>query len=146
MYDMCSYHVVKVAYLEVGTPLIHWAYLLYSLLISISYPDSTTHTTMPHFPEPFTSSVSHWQATNRGPDSLYSHGNSSSQAPDPHGDTVPETADIVIIGGGTMGASLAYYLTRKGGAGQDKRVVLLEAKMSVVGLLVVMEDSASMDL
>ncbi len=35
---------------------------------------------------------------------------------------LPETADVVIIGGGVMGASSAYHLARRGGV----RVVLLE--------------------
>ena len=33
-----------------------------------------------------------------------------------------ETADILIIGGGVMGASIAYHLARQGGG----RIVLLE--------------------
>ncbi len=37
-----------------------------------------------------------------------------------------ETADIIIIGGGVMGASIAYYLAKQHGG----RVVLLEATTS----------------
>ncbi len=74
---------------------------------------------MSRFPQPFISTTSHWQATNRGPTSLYNHNAEAS---------LPETADIVIVGGGTMGASLAYFLTREGAEGAGKRVVLLEAK------------------
>ena len=37
---------------------------------------------------------------------------------------LPKTADVVIIGGGCMGASTAYYLARRGG--RSLRVVLLE--------------------
>lgn len=91
---------------------------------------------MPAFPQPFTSTVSHWQATvgtsrlfscclltlslkNRGPTSLWNHGRD---------DPLPETADYVIIGAGITGASLAYQLTRPGAAGEGKTVVVLEAK------------------
>jgi NADPH-dependent 2,4-dienoyl-CoA reductase/sulfur reductase-like enzyme len=74
---------------------------------------------MSTFPQPFISSTSHWQATNRGSTSLYGHGADA---------VLPDTADIVIVGGGTMGASLAYFLTRAGAEGAGKRVVLLEAK------------------
>ena len=35
---------------------------------------------------------------------------------------IPNTADIVIIGGGVMGASAAYHLAKRGG----KNIVLLE--------------------
>ncbi len=73
---------------------------------------------MSGFPQPFISTTSHWQATNRGPTSLFSHESSE----------LPATADIMIIGGGTMGASLAYFLTRKGAEGDGKRIVLVEAK------------------
>lgn len=41
---------------------------------------------------------------------------------------VPEEADIVIVGGGTMGASLAYFLTRQGAMKAGKKVVVLEAR------------------
>lgn len=73
---------------------------------------------MSTFPQPFKSTVSHWQATNRGQTSLYNvdHG------------PLPEIADIVIVGGGIMGASLAYQLTRPGAHGEGKKIVLLEAK------------------
>ncbi|HLZ10359.1 MAG TPA: FAD-dependent oxidoreductase, partial [Chloroflexota bacterium] len=37
-------------------------------------------------------------------------------------DNLPRTADIVIVGGGIHGVSLAYHLARKGAG----RVVLLE--------------------
>ena len=36
--------------------------------------------------------------------------------------TIPDTADIVIIGGGVMGASTLYHLAARG----HKNVVLLE--------------------
>lgn len=71
------------------------------------------------FPQTFISTVSHWQATNRGPSALYLHNKDAA---------LPTTADIVIVGGGMMGASLAYFLTRPGGAGEKKKVVCLEAK------------------
>ncbi len=74
---------------------------------------------MSKFPQPWRSTVSHWQATNRGPSSLYGHGAD---------DALPAEADIVLVGGGMMGAALAYFLTRDGGAGAGKRVVCLEAK------------------
>ncbi|TXT10487.1 uncharacterized protein COLE_04421 [Cutaneotrichosporon oleaginosum] len=74
---------------------------------------------MPPFPQPFVSTTSHWQATNRGPTSLWNHGR---DAP------LPASADIVIIGAGITGASLAYHLTREGGAGVGKTVVVLEAR------------------
>lgn len=74
---------------------------------------------MPPFPQPFTSTTSHWQATNRGPTALWNHGR---DAP------LPSHADIVIIGAGITGSSLAYQLTRYGGAGVGKRVVVLEAR------------------
>lgn len=74
---------------------------------------------MSAFPQPSTSTVSHWQATNRGPDSLYGW---NVDAP------VPDEAEIVIVGGGTMGASLAYFLTREGAEGEGKRVVIVEAR------------------
>lgn len=75
---------------------------------------------MSTFPQPFLSSVSHWQATNRGPGSLYSHTNPSTGLPD--------SADIVIVGGGLQGAALAYFLSREGAAGHGKAIVVLEAK------------------
>lgn len=68
---------------------------------------------------PISQTVSHWQATNRGPSSLYGHNTSA---------PVPGEADIVIVGGGTMGAALAYFLTREGAEGEGKRVVVLEAR------------------
>ncbi|TXT08636.1 hypothetical protein VHUM_02764 [Vanrija humicola] len=71
------------------------------------------------FPQKFVSTVSHWQATNRGPTSLYLHDKDAE---------LPASADIVIVGGGMMGASLAYFLTRSGAAGANKKVVCLEAK------------------
>lgn len=75
---------------------------------------------MSTFPQPILSSVSHWQATNRGPGSLYSHTNPSTGLPD--------SADIVIVGGGLQGAALAYFLSREGAAGHGKAIVVLEAK------------------
>ncbi|RSH86042.1 uncharacterized protein EHS24_004246 [Apiotrichum porosum] len=74
---------------------------------------------MPAFPQPFTSTVSHWQATNRGPTSLWNHGR---DAP------LPTKADIVIVGAGVTGSSLAYHLTRPGDVGEGKRIIVLEAK------------------
>lgn len=111
---------------------------------------------MPAFPQPFTSTVSHWQATvsgpsrprrpllnylysqNRGPTSLWNHGR---DAP------LPTKADIVIVGAGVtgesrtvgakrqvmfgadrQGSSLAYHLTRPGEVGEGKRIIVLEAK------------------
>ena len=41
---------------------------------------------------------------------------------------LPDTADVVIIGGGVMGTSTADHLTRRGGV----RVVLLE-KVPLLG-------------
>jgi sarcosine oxidase subunit beta len=38
--------------------------------------------------------------------------------------TLPESADVVIVGGGVMGASAAYHLARQGGP--HSRIVLLE--------------------
>ncbi|KAK4688131.1 hypothetical protein P7C73_g1980, partial [Tremellales sp. Uapishka_1] len=75
---------------------------------------------MSAFPQPWTSSVSHWQATNKGLSALWGHG-----ARDPLPTAV---VDYVIIGGGMTGSSLAYQLTRPGAAGPNKSVVLLEAK------------------
>src|SRR5262249_30331989 len=43
--------------------------------------------------------------------------------------TVPRTADVVVIGGGVHGASLAYHLVRK----QAGRVVLIERKVLASG-------------
>ncbi|KAJ9091392.1 hypothetical protein QFC20_007640 [Naganishia adeliensis] len=74
---------------------------------------------MSAFPQSSESTVSHWQATNRGRDSLYGHNKDAS---------VPHEADIVIVGGGTMGVSLAYFLTREGAEGAGKKVVVLEAR------------------
>ncbi|KAK8845644.1 hypothetical protein IAR55_006360 [Kwoniella newhampshirensis] len=74
---------------------------------------------MSTFPQPFKSSVSHWQATNRGTQSLYGYNKDGKP---------PAQADIVIVGGGTMGASLSYFLTRDGAEGAGRKVVLLEAK------------------
>ncbi|KAK8847700.1 hypothetical protein IAR55_005559 [Kwoniella newhampshirensis] len=74
---------------------------------------------MSSFPQPFISSTSHWQATNRGPSSLYNHNRTVSP---------PSEADILIIGGGMMGSALSYFLTRQGAEGDGKRVVLVEAK------------------
>ena len=42
---------------------------------------------------------------------------------------VPDTADVVIIGGGVHGASLAYHLTHK----RAGRVVLLERRFIASG-------------
>ncbi|KLT41356.1 FAD dependent oxidoreductase, partial [Cutaneotrichosporon oleaginosum] len=74
---------------------------------------------MSKFPQPWRSTVSHWQATNRGPTSLYGHGAD---------DELPEDADILIVGAGMMGCALSYFLTRLGGAGAGKRVVCVESK------------------
>ncbi|KAK4686734.1 hypothetical protein P7C73_g3382, partial [Tremellales sp. Uapishka_1] len=71
------------------------------------------------FPQPFVSSTSHWQATNRGPTSLYNHNKDA---------IPPSEADILIIGGGMMGAALSYFLTRNGAEGHGKKIVLVEAK------------------
>jgi hypothetical protein len=82
------------------------------------------------------SCISHWQATNRGRDALYGH-NDGSTSPvtgntattnGPVLEEIPEEADIVIVGGGTMGASLAYFLTRQGAMEAGKKVVVLEAR------------------
>lgn len=74
---------------------------------------------MSSFPQPFRSTVSHWQATNRGLDTLYDHGRD---------EPLPENViDYVIIGGGMTGASLAYALSREGVA-PNAKIVLLEAK------------------
>ncbi|KAL7415205.1 FAD dependent oxidoreductase-domain-containing protein [Mrakia frigida] len=74
---------------------------------------------MSTFPQPFISTCSHWQATNKGPSSLYLINKDT---------PLPKEADIVIVGGGMMGCALAYFLTRPGGEGEGKKVVLLEAK------------------
>jgi hypothetical protein len=51
---------------------------------------------MSSFPQPWTSTVSHWQATNRGASSLWNHGRE---------DQLPsEVIDYVIIGGGITGS------------------------------------------
>src|SRR5438552_213456 len=42
---------------------------------------------------------------------------------------VPRTADVVVVGGGVHGASLAYHLTRRGAG----RVVLVERKFLASG-------------
>jgi len=74
---------------------------------------------MSTFPEPWTSTVSYWQATNRGRDSLWGW---NKTAP------LPDEADIVVVGAGTMGSSLSYFLTREGSYGAGKKVVCVEAK------------------
>ncbi|KAJ9092815.1 hypothetical protein QFC21_006691 [Naganishia friedmannii] len=84
------------------------------------------------------SCVSLWQATNRGRDSLYGHNDGTIPTTakqitntgnnDQAAQEMPEEADIVIVGGGTMGASLAYFLTREGGIGKGQKVVVLEAR------------------
>ncbi|RSH82890.1 hypothetical protein EHS25_005880 [Saitozyma podzolica] len=67
------------------------------------------------------SSVSHWIASNRGPGSLHNHGKE---------DSLPETADIVIVGAGISGALLAYYLAnpeeRYGDVPKGRTIVVLE--------------------
>ncbi|KAE8540238.1 hypothetical protein D1P53_004178 [Cryptococcus gattii VGV] len=83
---------------------------------------------MSRFPQPFTSTVSHWQATNRGNSSLFGHHKEK---------TLPEhVIDYVVIGAGmadvlmpsrSIGASTAYHLTRPGVA-DGETVVVLEAK------------------
>ncbi|WWC65455.1 uncharacterized protein I303_108073 [Kwoniella dejecticola CBS 10117] len=74
---------------------------------------------MSTFPQPWVSTVSHWQATNRGPTSLYLH-NAHAK--------LPEEADILIIGAGMMGSALSYFLTRPGSYGEGKKIVCVEAK------------------
>ncbi|WVQ85703.1 hypothetical protein IAT38_007869 [Cryptococcus sp. DSM 104549] len=74
---------------------------------------------MSTFPQPFVSTVSHWQATNRGKASLFGH-NKEKSLP-------TEVIDYVVIGAGMAGASTAYHLTRPGIA-DGKSVVVLEAK------------------
>ncbi|WVF66161.1 hypothetical protein IAT40_000901 [Kwoniella sp. CBS 6097] len=74
---------------------------------------------MSTFPQPFKSTVSHWQATNRGKNTLYNHGCT---------DSLPaEVVDYAIIGAGICGSALAYSLTRPGVA-DDKTIIVLEAK------------------
>lgn len=90
-----------------------------SLLVALFTRLIASTTTMSTFPQPFISSTSHWQATNRGPGSLWGL---NADAP------IPESADLVIIGGGLAGCALAYFLTRPGAEGEGKRIVLLEAK------------------
>ncbi|ORY30770.1 FAD dependent oxidoreductase-domain-containing protein [Naematelia encephala] len=74
---------------------------------------------MSTFPQPWISTVSHWQGTNRGPGSLWLHNKTG---------RLPETADIVIVGAGMMGSALSYFLTRPGAHGEGKRIVCLDAK------------------
>jgi ribulose 1,5-bisphosphate synthetase/thiazole synthase len=74
---------------------------------------------MSTFPEPWNSTVSYWQATNRGRDSLWGW---NKTAP------LPAEADIVIVGAGSMGSSLSYFITREGAYGAGKKVVCVEAK------------------
>ncbi|KAL1406437.1 hypothetical protein Q8F55_008136 [Vanrija albida] len=74
---------------------------------------------MPFWPQPYESTTSHWQQTNRGPTSLWDHGRDAA---------LPAEADYVIVGAGVTGASLAYHLTRPGATAEGKRVVVLDAK------------------
>ncbi|KAI9634339.1 FAD dependent oxidoreductase [Dioszegia hungarica] len=83
---------------------------------------------MSSFPQTFISTVSHWQASNRGPTSLYNYGKGSS---------LSENAHVVIIGAGMTGersdakrkgASLAYQLINQGALPKGKKVAVLEAK------------------
>ncbi|ODN84013.1 hypothetical protein L202_00048 [Cryptococcus amylolentus CBS 6039] len=74
---------------------------------------------MSTFPQPFTSTVSHWQATNRGPDSFFGH-NKDKALPS-------EVIDYVVVGAGMAGASTAYHLTREV-ITPGKTTVVLEAK------------------
>ncbi|KAK8854966.1 hypothetical protein IAR55_003706 [Kwoniella newhampshirensis] len=74
---------------------------------------------MTTFPQPFVSTVSHWQATNRGKTSLFNH-NRDKPLP-------IDVVDYLVIGAGMAGASMAYHLTRPGVA-DGKKVVVLEAK------------------
>ncbi|KAK8850329.1 hypothetical protein IAR55_004246 [Kwoniella newhampshirensis] len=74
---------------------------------------------MSTFPQPWISTVSHWQATNRGPTSLYLHNSKA---------TPPASADVVIIGAGMAGSALSYFLTRPGAYGEGKKIVCVEAK------------------
>ncbi|KIR36724.1 hypothetical protein I352_00035 [Cryptococcus deuterogattii MMRL2647] len=74
---------------------------------------------MSSFPQPFTSTVSHWQATNRGKSSLFDHSKEK---------TLPEhVIDYVVIGAGMAGASTAYHLIRPGVA-DGETVIVLEVK------------------
>jgi hypothetical protein len=66
---------------------------------------------MSTFPQPWTSTVSHWQATNRGAQSLWNHG---------RGAALPFEADVVVVGAGMMGAALAYFLTLEDDLDVDK--------------------------
>ncbi|WRT68174.1 uncharacterized protein IL334_005149 [Kwoniella shivajii] len=74
---------------------------------------------MSNWPQPFVSTVSHWQATNRGRKSLYNH-NKEAELP-------TEVIDYVIVGAGMAGSTMAYHLTRPGIA-DGKSVIVLEAK------------------
>ncbi|WVQ75691.1 hypothetical protein IAR50_005321 [Cryptococcus sp. DSM 104548] len=74
---------------------------------------------MSTFPQPFISTVSHWQATNRGKDSLFGH-NKDKKLPE-------HAVDYCIVGAGMAGATTAYRLTRPG-VEEGKSVVVLEAK------------------
>ncbi|WWC63056.1 uncharacterized protein I303_105655 [Kwoniella dejecticola CBS 10117] len=74
---------------------------------------------MSKWPQPFVSTVSHWQATNRGRKSLYNH---NKETPLP-----TEIIDYVVVGAGMAGTTMAYHLTRPGVA-DGKTVAVLEAK------------------
>ncbi|OCF30874.1 hypothetical protein I316_07507 [Kwoniella heveanensis BCC8398] len=74
---------------------------------------------MSKFPQPFLSTVSHWQATNRGVETLYNY-NRDEPLPS-------DVVDYVIVGAGMAGATMAYHLTRPGVA-DGRKVVVLEAK------------------
>ncbi|WVR07343.1 hypothetical protein IAU60_004384 [Kwoniella sp. DSM 27419] len=76
---------------------------------------------MSKFPQPFLSTVSHWQATNRGVRTLYSY-NKDEALP-------TEIIDYVVVGAGmaVIGSTMAYHLTREGVA-KGESVVVLEAK------------------
>ncbi|WRT63934.1 uncharacterized protein IL334_000861 [Kwoniella shivajii] len=67
------------------------------------------------------STVSHWIATNSGPDTLHNHGRD---------DKLPESADIVVVGAGIAGALLAYHLTHPEDVSETvpkgSRIVILE--------------------
>lgn len=65
------------------------------------------------------------QGTNRGPTSLYSHSNPPLPSLEIESGI---NADFLIIGAGLSGSALAYFLSRKGGAAEGKRIVILEAK------------------
>jgi len=78
---------------------------------------------MSTFPQPWNSTVSHWQATNRGPNTLWNHNRDASFETD--------TVDTVIVGGGMMGAALSYFLTREAsdkGSDAGKTIYCLDAK------------------